>query len=106
MTSEELTQRVFDLDERVSRHTEQIKTCFSQIGEVKSIAESVHKVATAVEVLAHDMRETGSKVDKLAEDVEEIKDKPGKRWDSVVGVVITAVVTAAVTWALARAGMG
>lgn len=105
MTVEELTQRTFDLDERVARHTEQIKTCFNQISEVKSIAESVHKLATAVELLGHDMRDTGSKVDKLTADVEEIKERPGKRWDSVVGVVITAVVTAAITWMLARAGL-
>ena len=105
MTEEELTRRVSSLEERTARHTEQIKTCFGQIGEVKGIAESVHKVATAVEVLAHDMRDTGSKVDKLAEDVEEIKDKPGKRWDSVVNLIITGVGSALIAWALAKAGI-
>lgn len=106
MNNEELTSRVEDLGERVTRHTEQIKTAFNQISELKAISESIHKLATSVELLAHDQKDIGKKVDGLVEDVDEIKDKPGKRWDSVVGIVITVVVTAAVTFALARIGLG
>ena len=35
MTNEELTSRYMELDERVTRHTEQIKTAFNQITELK-----------------------------------------------------------------------
>lgn len=102
MTTEELTQKVVELDERATRHTEQIKTVFNQIAEVKGMAESVHKLATTVEVLALEQKNTGEKIDKLTGEVDEIKEKPGKKWESVVTVVITAVVTGVVTFLLTR----
>jgi len=105
MNTEDLTNKVFDLDERVTRHTEQIKTCFNQIDETRSMAESVHKLATTVEILALELKSTNKKMDKLTQEVEEIKEKPAKRWDNVVGVFITAVATAIITFLLTRLGL-
>ena len=105
MNTEDLMNKVFDLDERVTRHTEQIKTCFNQIDETRSMAESVHKLATTVEILALELKSTNKKMDKLTQEVEEIKEKPAKRWDNVVGVFITAVATAIITFLLTRLGL-
>lgn len=105
MTSEELTQKVVELDERATRHTEQIKTVFNQLAEVKGMTESVHKLATTVEVLALEQKNTGEKIDKLTGEVDEIKEKPGKKWESVVTVAITAIVTGVVTFLLTRMGL-
>lgn len=105
MNAEDLTKKVIDLDERVTRHTEQIKTCFNQIEETRSMAESVHKLATTVEILALELKATNKKMDKLTQEVEEIKEKPAKRWDNVVGVFITAVATAIITFLLTRLGL-
>lgn len=105
MNTEDLTNKVFDLDERVTRHTEQIKTCFNQIDETRSMAESVHKLATTVEILALELKSTNKKMDKLTQEVEEIKEKPAKRWDNVVGVFITAVATAIITFLITRLGL-
>lgn len=62
MTNEELTQKVVELDERATRHTEQLKTVFNQIAEVKGMAESVYKLATTVEVLALEQKNTSEKI--------------------------------------------
>ena len=105
MTNEELTQKVVELDERATRHTEQIKTVFNQLAEIKGMAESVHKLATTVEVLALEQKNTGEKIDKLTGEVDEIKEKPGKKWESVVAVAITAIVTGVVTFLLTRMGL-
>ena len=105
MTNEELTQKVVELDERATRHTEQIKTVFNQLTEVKGMTESVHKLATTVEVLALEQKNTGEKIDKLTGEVDEIKEKPGKKWESVVTVAITAIVTGVVTFLLTRMGL-
>ena len=105
MTTEELTTRVVDLEERVARHTEQIKTAFKQIDEARSMAESVHKLATTVEILAIEQKSTNDKVDKLADDVEEIKEKPSKRWDNVATVIVTVIVTAIITFVLTQLGL-
>lgn len=105
MTTEELTKKVFDLDERVARHTEQIKTCFNQITDIKTMTECVHRLATSVETLALEQKSTKEKLDGLSEDVEEIKNKPVKRWDSIVTVIITAIATAIVTYFLTKIGI-
>lgn len=105
MTNEELTKKVIELDERATRHTEQIKTAFSQISEAKTIAESVHKLATTVELLVHEQKSTSEKVDTLTGEIEEIKGKPAKRWDSVITVALTAIVTAIITYAITQLGL-
>ena len=104
MTNEELTKKVFDLDERVARHAEQIKTCFNRIGDLGLMTDNIQKLAVSVELMAHEQKDLGRKVDGLSEDLEEIKEKPGKRWDSVVATAITVIVTALITYALTKAG--
>lgn len=105
MNTEELTQKTMQLDERVTRHTEQIKTLFNMIDEVRSMAESVHKLATTVEILALEQKDTNKKVDRLTNEVEEIKEKPAKRWDNVASVAVTAIVTAVITFMLTQIGL-
>lgn len=105
MTNEELTRKVIELDERATRHTEQIKTAFNQIAEAKNIAEGVHKLATTVEILVLELKSTNEKVDKISGEIEEIKEKPAKRWDNVTTVAITAVVTAVITYFLTQLGL-
>ena len=72
MTNEELTQKYVDLDERITRHTEQIKTAFNRIDDVKNLADSVHKLAISVEILTREQQSSNSKIDELATDVEEM----------------------------------
>lgn len=105
MTNEELTHKVFELDECAIRHGEQIKTLFTQLGEVRGIADGVHKLAKSVEVLAHEQKSTGERLDKVSDELKEIRDKPARRWESIVSVVITVIATALVTYALTRAGI-
>lgn len=105
MTNEELTNKYVELDERVTRHTEQIKTAFNQINDLKSLAESVKELAMSVQLMAHEQKDIGEKVDGLATDLEEIKEKPGKRWDNAMTVAITVIVTALVTFVLTNVGL-
>ncbi len=105
MNMDELTQKYIVLDERVTRHTEQIKTCFSQINDLKSLAESVKDLAVSVQLMAHEQKDLGHKVDNLATDLEEIKEKPGKRWEGAVKTVVTTVVAAVVAYMLGKFGL-
>lgn len=105
MTGEELTAKFVELDERVTRHTEQLKTAFTRIAEVKDITESVHKLATSVEVLTIEQKNTNQKMDKLTGEIEGIKEKPGKRWDEVVKIVISAIIGALITFVATQMGL-
>ena len=52
-----------------------------------------------------EQKDTGKKIDKLTSEFEEIKDKPAKRWDTVITVTITVVITALLTYALTQMGL-
>lgn len=84
-----------------ARIEEQIKSIFKRLDEQKQMIESIHKLATSVELLASAQKSTEKKVDALTHEVEEIKYKPAKRWD----LVITALISAVMAFLLAEFGL-
>lgn len=94
-----------DLEERAARHSEQIKTCFNQITDIKTMTECVHRLATSVETLALEQKSTKEKLDNLSDDVEEIKNKPARRWEEIVGKAIAALVGGLIVFALSKIGI-
>lgn len=105
MNNEELTKQVIAIDERVTRHTEQIKTLFAQTEEMRSLTESVHKLASSCEILAYEQKTMSRKMDSLVRDVDELKEKPGKRWESVVGYALSALVGGVIAFLLVQLGL-
>lgn len=87
------------------RQGEQIKTLFNNVNDMKKLTESVYDLAASVKLLTSAQKTTEQKVDDLSDDMESIKSKPAKRWDSVVSLAITAIVTAFITYALTRLGL-
>lgn len=76
-------------------------------GRIKKLEEEnnvLHKLATSVAVMAEQMKTMNKSVAALTEDVEAIKEKPAKRWDTIVEKIILAVVTGAVGFVLAKIG--
>lgn len=67
--------------------------------------EAVNHLATSVAVMAEKVESTGEKVDGLCVDVQEIKQKPGKRWETIVTTILTVLVSAVVGYFLARIGL-
>ena len=105
MTNEELTNRLFEQDERITRHTEQIKTLFNSVSDLRAMAESVHSLAVSVSTMARDQQALKEAVDGLGADMEEIKTRPARRWGEIVTTALSVAVTAIVTWLLAKAGV-
>lgn len=66
---------------------------------------ALHQLATSVAVMAEQMKTMNASVSTLTNDVEELKGKPGKRWEDIVGKVIWAVLAALVAFLLARIGL-
>ena len=90
-----------ELDLARARIEEQVKSIFKRLDEQKQMIESIHKLATSVELLASAQKSTEKKVDCLTKEVEEIKYKPAKRWD----LIVTAIITGAVTFMLTHFGL-
>lgn len=84
---------------------EQHKTIFHRLDKQDEMIESVRKLASSVERLTLKQDNIQNKVNDLCADVDEIKAKPGKRWDSIVEKVILTIVGALVGAALVKFGL-
>ena len=77
----------------------------SRIKKLEGENAVLHQLATSVAVMAEQMKTMNANVSTLANDVEDLKGKPGKRWESIVEKVIWAVVAALVGFGLAQIGL-
>lgn len=85
-----------ELIQAVARQQEQIKTLFERMGNLEKLTDSVNKLAISLEQLTGKESATEKQVEGLADDLKELKDKPAKRWDTVVAAVISALVGAGI----------
>ena len=87
-----------ELIQAVARQQEQIKTLFERMGNLEKLTDSVNKLAISLEQLTGKESATEKQVEGLAEDLKEIKEKPAKRWDTVIAAVISALIGAAIAY--------
>lgn len=85
-----------EMGEAIARHGEQIRTLFGRMDNLEKLTDSVNKLAISLERLTAKQEATEKKVVGIADDVDEIKDKPAKRWELVVGAIISALVGAGI----------
>ena len=77
-------------------------------GRIKKLEEEnsvLHQLATSVAVMAEQMKTLNKSVNTLADEVEDMKEKPAKRWDSLVDKIIWAVAGAVLAFILAKIGL-
>ena len=96
MTTEE---RVAELEQRAKSNTHRIDELVHDMRDLNELTASVKVLATKQESVESDVRE-------IKTDVKALTEKPGKRWDTIVAAVVTALVAGIVGWALAHAGLG
>ena len=77
-------------------------------GRIKKLEEEsgvLHQLATSVAVMAEQLKTMNSSVSTMKTELEELRDKPGKRWDSLVDKIVWAVAAALIGFALAQIGL-
>ena len=89
---EEFVKRMEEEDRRQNKRIEIIEEKQAQISE---LVTSVKVLAANVENIAREINEQGLRL-------KEIEGKPGKRWEQLLGYVISALVTAAIAYFLTR----
>ena len=58
------------------------------------IRDQFMKITALCERIVTKQEEQDKRINKIEEKVDELRDKPGKRWDTIVTAVLTAVVGA------------
>lgn len=77
-------------------------------GRIKKLEEeqsNIRDLATAVAVMAEQMKNMNRSVNTLTEKVETLESEPGKRWKFVIEKAIYFVVAAVVGFFLAKVGL-
>ena len=76
-----------------------------RIKKLESESQTLHELVTSVRVMAEQMKNVNTNVQKLTNEVEDIKEKPAKRWDSLVNNIIWGVAGALLAFVLAQIGL-
>jgi len=76
----------------ITQQGEQIKELSRRMDGLEKLTDTVNKLAISMERLTASMKTTEENVDKLQTDVALIHDKPAKRWDSLIGALIAAII--------------
>ena len=86
-----------EIGQALVRQEEQIKGLARRMDNLEKLTESVNSLALSVERLTNQQATTETQITTLTGDVNELKEKPGKRWDLVVTALITAIISAGIT---------
>ena len=82
--------------EALARDSERLKALDSRMTNLEKLTESVNKLAISLERLTAQQSATEKRVETIAGDVETIKEKPSKRWDTIIAAIISALVGAGI----------
>lgn len=77
-------------------------------GRIKKLEEEsgvLNQLVTSVAVMAEQMKTMNSNVSTMKNELEELKEKPGKRWDSLIDKIVWAIAAALIGFALAQIGL-
>ena len=100
-----MEREIADLKAEQSKHTSDIKTLFNRQKELSDLVASVNTLALSVQELAIGQKNMNEDIGGLRTDVDNIKAKPGKRWESIVEKTLMLIVAAVVGWLLAKLGI-
>ena len=98
MTSEELTERLVEVEQRAKANQHRIEA-------VEKNQEALNSIATSVGVMADQQKNIANKVDVIDSNVDSLEAKPAKRWESIVDKAVWAVLAAMIAFLLGRVGL-
>ena len=84
--------------EALARDNERLKSLDARMANLEKLTDSVNKLAISLERLTTQQTVTEQRVETLTVDVEAIKEKPAKRWDTVIAAIISALVGAGIAF--------
>ena len=76
----------------IARMEERIQNLDRRMGNLEKLTETVNSLALSVQGLTDSIKRTNDDVEGIRTQVVELHDKPGKRWDTIVTAIITAVI--------------
>lgn len=100
-----IERELSDVKSDVTAVKEQCKTLFNQQAQQNKLTETVHSLALSMQKMVDEQNHMRTDLTEMRSDVDELKARPGKRWESVIEKIILTVVAALVGFALAKLGI-
>ena len=98
MDNEQLVMKLQETTDRSLRNEGRIMKLEDENG-------TLHALATSVAVMAEQMKQMNQSVTTLTSEVEEMKEKPGKRWDALIDKILWGIAGAVLAYFLAKIGL-
>lgn len=102
----DLEREIGLLQQKMAAAEEQHKTLFRRVEKAEELNDSVHSLAMSVQKLTDSLTTTNKTVTDLCTDVDELKAKPGKKWESIAMDMLKVVVGGVVGFLLVKLGIG
>ena len=90
---EDIAVKVAEIDQRSKSNTH-------RLDKVEERQDNLDKLVSSVSALANEQEHIKEDVTEIKTDVKSLTERPGERWDSIVGAIITGVVSFIVAWVL------
>jgi len=95
--------------ERVTTLERDLKTAFKKLNEhddaireIRSDQKILHEMNANIAVLAKSQEYQGKKIDTIEADIKDLKERPVKRWDALISVIITAIASGLIGFILSK----
>ena len=94
-----------EIIKKITENESRSKSNTHRIDELERRQDNLDKMTQSIEVMTNEMGHIKSDVQETKSDIKELKDKPAKRWDSVVDKVIMTVVGAVIAYVMMQVGL-
>ena len=101
-----IERRVNELEKTQAAAEEQHRTLFRRVENLEEEQKTMNAFAISLEKLANAIGSTEKKVDGLCKDVEDMKAKPGKRWETLCMDALKVIVGGLIGFMLVKLGLG
>lgn len=95
----ETVKQIAEIEQRSKSNTRRIEVL--EAGQVQ-----LNKLVTSVAVIAEKQNDMSTKISDIQEEVKQLVSKPAKRWESLIGYIIGAIVTALIGYIFFKIGLG
>ena len=97
MTKEDI-KLLTEIDQRSKSNTKRLDEHAKKIEELSDVYIALTQVNDKVNTIDTDVKE-------VKKDIQEIKDKPAKRYETIIGCVITAIISIIIGFLFAKLGL-
>lgn len=95
MRPDDMERSIAQMQSQCAAMRRDIKALFRRMDEQTRLTDTVHQLALSIRDLANKQENTQQAVASIRQDVDELKSRPGKRWEMVMMEIIKYLALAA-----------